>query len=58
MRMKHLELLQCVISRMGNSSANAKNYCMTMVAGLLGLSAAVSKPTKALLISNSDYLQY
>ena len=44
MRMKHLELLQSVIGRMGNSSANAKNYCMTMVAGLLGLSAAVSKP--------------
>lgn len=44
MRMKHLELLQGVISRMANQSANLKNYCMTLVAGIIGLSVAVQKP--------------
>ncbi len=43
MRMKHLELLQNVVTRMGNSSAGLKNYCMTLVAGMIGLAAAVQK---------------
>ena len=43
MRMKHLELIQNALSRMGNNSANLKSYCMTMVAAIIGLSAAVSK---------------
>jgi hypothetical protein len=43
MRMKHLELLQNAISRMGANNANLKGYCMTMVAAVLGLAAAVSK---------------
>lgn len=43
MRMKHLELIQNAISRMGVNGANLKGYCMTIVAALIGLSAAVSK---------------
>lgn len=43
MRMKHLEFIQGVIGRMGNNSANLKNYCMTLSAGALGLSAAVQR---------------
>ncbi len=44
MRMKHLELIQSVIARMGNNSASLKNYCMTLAAGVIGLAAAVQKP--------------
>lgn len=43
MRMKHLELIQNAISRMGTNGANLKGYCMTLVAAIIGLSAAVSK---------------
>lgn len=43
MRMKHLELIQGAVTRMGTSSANLKNYCMAMVAAIVGLAAAVSK---------------
>ena len=43
MRMKHLEFVQNAISRMGSNNANLKGYCMTMVAAVIGLSAAVSK---------------
>jgi hypothetical protein len=43
MRMKHLELVQNAITRMGANNANLKGYCMTMVAAVIGLSAAVSK---------------
>jgi len=41
--MKHLELIQNALSRMGNNSANLKGYCMSMVAAIIGLAAAVSK---------------
>lgn len=41
MRMKHLELIQNVVSRMANNSSSLKNYCMTLVAAMIGLSAAV-----------------
>jgi hypothetical protein len=43
MRMKHLELIQNVITRMGTNSAGLKGYCMTMCAAIIGLAAAVSK---------------
>ena len=41
--MKHLELIQNAITRMGANGANLKGYCMTIVAALIGLAAAVSK---------------
>ena len=37
MRMKHLELIQNAISRMGSNNANLKGYCMTMVTAVIGL---------------------
>lgn len=43
MRMKHLELVQNAITRMGTNGANLKGYCMTLVAAIIGLAAAVSK---------------
>jgi len=41
--MKHLELVQNAITRMGTNGANLKGYCMTLVAAIIGLAAAVSK---------------
>jgi hypothetical protein len=44
MHMKHLEMLQGVITRMAGNSASLKNYCMTIAAAIIGLSAAIQKP--------------
>ena len=43
MRMKHLELVQNAITRMGMNGASLKGFCMTLVAAIIGLAAAVSK---------------
>lgn len=43
MRMKHLELIQAVIARMGTNTSGLKGYCMAMSAAIIGLSASVSK---------------
>ena len=43
MRMKHLELIQNAITRMGANGASLKGFCMTLVAAIIGLAAAVSK---------------
>lgn len=44
MHIKHLEFIQNVIARTSGQSANLKNYCMSVIAGLVGLTAAVNKP--------------
>lgn len=44
MRMKHLELVQNAITRMGTNSAALKGYCMGIVAALIALSGAIEKP--------------
>jgi hypothetical protein len=44
MHMKHLEMLQGVITRMAGNSASLKNYCMTISAAIIGLAAAISLP--------------
>lgn len=44
MHIKHLEMLQNVISRMAGSSASIKNYCMTISAAIIGLATAIQKP--------------
>lgn len=44
MHMKHLEMLQSVISRMAGNSASLKNYCMTIAAAIIGFAAAIQKP--------------
>lgn len=44
MRMKHLEMLQNVISRMASNSASMKNYTMSISAAIIALSAAIKKP--------------
>lgn len=49
MRMKHLELMQGVIARMGSNGAGLKGYCMGIVAAFIGLAGAVDKPRILLL---------
>jgi hypothetical protein len=44
MRMKHLELVQNAITRMGTNSSSLKGYCMAIVAALIGLAGAIDKP--------------
>lgn len=44
MHLKHLEMLQGVITRMAGNSASLKNYCMTIAAAIIGLAAAIQKP--------------
>ncbi|MEP2717330.1 hypothetical protein [Pseudophaeobacter sp.] len=44
MHMKHLEMLQGVVTRMAGNSASLKNYCMTIAAAIIGLAAAIQKP--------------
>ena len=41
MRMKHLEMIQNVITRMASNSSNCKNYCTSITAALLAFSAAI-----------------
>ena len=49
MRMKHLELVQNAITRMGTNSAGLKGYCMGIVAALIALAGAIEKPELLLL---------
>lgn len=44
LHVKHLEMLQNVISRMAGSSASIKNYCMTISAAIIGLATAIQNP--------------
>ncbi len=43
MHIKHLEMLQGVVTRMAGNSASLKNYCMTIAAAIIGLAAAIQK---------------
>ncbi|KAF5887219.1 hypothetical protein [Rhizobium sp. PEPV16] len=36
MRIKHLEMVQGVVSRLSNHSTNFKNYCVTLVTAIIG----------------------
>lgn len=47
--MKHLELVQNAITRMGTNSANLKGYFMGIIAALIGLAGAVENPRLLLL---------
>ena len=49
MLMKHLELVQNAISRMGTNSAGLKGYCMGIVAALIALAGAIHQPRILLL---------
>lgn len=42
MHMKHLELIQNAITRMGTNSANLKNFAMLMIAAVIGLATSLN----------------
>ena len=49
MRMKHLELVQNAVMRMGGNSAALKGYSMGITAALIALAGAIDKPRILLL---------
>lgn len=44
MRMKHLELIQNAMARMGSNSTTLKGYTITVVGAVIALAAAVQRP--------------
>jgi hypothetical protein len=49
LRVKHLEMLQGVISRIAGQGATLKNYCLTLITALCGFAITLQKPLVALL---------
>jgi hypothetical protein len=49
LRVKHLEMIQSIISRLGAYGANHKNYCITLVTAAFGLAIALQRPWVAAL---------
>jgi len=48
-RIKHLEMIQAIISRMSGYCASQKNYCMTVVTAIFGFSITAKDPWLAAL---------
>ena len=48
-RVKHLEMLQAIISRMSGQGASAKNYCITLVTAICGFALSLKSPISACL---------
>ena len=46
---KHLEMIQGIISRLANYGATLKNYCLTLTTAVCGFSVSLHKPPIALL---------
>ncbi len=44
LRVKHLEMIQAVTSRMSGYSATLKNYSITIVTGIIGIAFTVKMP--------------
>ena len=49
LRVKHLEMLQAVISRIAGQGATLKNYCITLITAVCGFAITLQKPLVALL---------
>lgn len=49
LRLKHLEMVQAIVTRMANYSATLKNYCITLVTAIAGFAITVQKPLAVLL---------
>jgi hypothetical protein len=49
LRVKHLEMLQTVISRVAGQGATLKNYCLTLTTALCGAGITLQRPGVALL---------
>src|ERR1019366_5262688 len=49
LRVKHLEMLQAVISRIAGQGATLKNYCITLTTAVCGFAITLEKPLVTLL---------
>jgi hypothetical protein len=49
LRVKHLEMLDGVISRIAGQGASLKNYCITLTTAACGFAITLQKPVVALL---------
>lgn len=49
LRLKHLEMVQSIVTRMANYSATLKNYCITLVTAIAGFAITVQKPLAVVL---------
>jgi hypothetical protein len=47
LRVKHLEMIQAIISRVANKGATLKNYCLTLVTAICGLAVSLQRPLAA-----------
>lgn len=50
-KLKHLELIQAVITRMANNSFLIKGWCLTLVAGLLALAGGEKGNTRLVFVA-------
>jgi hypothetical protein len=49
LRVKHLELLQSIVTRIANNGATLKNYCITLTVAICGLAVTLHRPIVTLL---------
>jgi hypothetical protein len=49
LRVKHLEMIQSIISRIAGYGATLKNYCITLVTAICGFAVSLNRPGVALL---------
>jgi hypothetical protein len=49
LRLKHLEMIQAIVTRMANHSATLKNYCITLITAICGFAISLQRPFVALL---------
>lgn len=49
LRVKHLEMLQAVVSRIAGQGATLKNYCITLTTAVCGFAITLQQPLVALL---------
>lgn len=49
LRVKHLEMMQSIVTRMAGYGASFKSYCITVVTAILGLAFTLHRPAVAAL---------
>jgi hypothetical protein len=47
LRVKHLEMIQAVITRVANNGATLKNYCLTLATAICGFAVSLQRPLAA-----------
>ena len=57
-KLKHLEMIQAVISRMANNSFLIKGWCLTLVSGLLALAGGNGGNTKLVFVTYLPVLMF